>query len=75
VQRITTSNKLNDQEKQDKLKALAEVNQEVSAKFDSFQKTKLKAAIVQNGGTANPKQETSRTSPDSEQNEPVSFTI
>ena len=65
VQRITMS-KLADQEKQDKLKALAEVNGEVSAKFDSFQKTKLRAAIVQNGGTNNPKPEMSPPSVSSE---------
>ena len=65
VQRITMS-KLPDQEKQEKLKALADSNSEVSSKFDSFQKTKLRAAIVQNGGTNKPKPETSPPSVSSE---------
>ena len=74
VQRITMS-KLPDQDKQDKLKALAEVNSEVSSKFDSFQKTKLRAAIVQNGGTTNPKPETSLPSVNSEASDSESLSI
>ena len=70
VQRITMS-KLPDQEKQEKLKALADSNSEVSSKFDSFQKTKLRAAIVQNGGTNNPKPETSPPSVSSEASDNV----
>ena len=62
VQRITMSEKLSEEQKQDKLKSLAEVNKEVTAKFDSFQKTKLRTAIIQNGGTSNPKPETSPSS-------------
>ena len=62
VRRVTTSNKIADAEKSEKLKALAEVNKEVTAKFDSFQKTKLRTAIIQNGGTSNPKPETSPSS-------------
>ena len=66
VQRISMSDKLSAEQKQDKIKALAEVNSEVTVKFDSFQKTKLRAAIVQNGGTNNPKPETSLPSVNSE---------
>jgi len=66
VQRITMSDKLSPEAKQDKLKQLAEVNGEVSSKFDSFQKTKLRTAIIQNGGTSNPKPETSPPSVNSE---------
>ena len=61
VQRITMS-KLSEAEKQDKLKALAESNKQVSDTFDSFQKAKLRTAIIQNGGTSNPKPETSLSS-------------
>lgn len=71
VQRISMSEKISPEAKQDKLKALAEVNSEVSSKFNSFDKTKLKAAIVQNGGTANPKQETSQQSATPEVSEDV----
>ena len=71
VQRISMSEKISPEAKQDKMKALAEVNSEVSSKFNSFDKTKLKAAIVQNGGTANPKQETSQQSATPEVSEDV----
>lgn len=75
VRRITQSPKLSDVDKVAKLKSLAEVNAQVTVNFDSFQKAKLKTAIIQNGGTANPKPDASQTSPDLEQNEPASSTI
>ena len=71
VQRITLSAKLSDAEKQAKLKALAEANAEVSARFDSFQKTKLRTAIIQNGGSSNPKPQTSQQSAGQEASEDV----
>lgn len=71
VQRITLSAKLSDAEKQDKLKALAEANAEVSAKFDSIQKAKLRTAIIQNGGSSNPKPQTSQPSAGQEASEDV----
>lgn len=75
VQKVFLSTKITAEEKQEKLKALAEVNSEVSSKFDSFQKTKLRAAIVQNGGTTNPKPETSLPSVNSEASDSESLSI
>lgn len=75
VQKVFLSTKITAEEKQEKLKALAEVNSEVSSKFNSFQKTKLRAAIVQNGGTTNPKPETSLPSVNSEASDSESLSI
>lgn len=64
VKRIVDSPKLTDEQKQEKLKKLSETNTVVTEEFNSFMKIKLKSAVVQAGGTANPKSEQSPSSVD-----------
>ena len=59
VSRITSSEKLTDHDKADKLAKLKEVNMSVTTDFDSFHKVKLKGEIVKAGGSVDPKQESS----------------
>ena len=66
VARIMSSDKLVDADKQDKLRKLSEVNQPVTAGFDSFHKVKLKGEIVKAGGSVDPKPESSPSQADSE---------
>ena len=69
VSRIMSSDKLVDADKQDKLRKLSEVNQPITAGFDSFHKIKLKGEIVKAGGSVDPKPESSPSQADSELSE------
>ena len=64
-----SSDKLVDADKQDKLRKLSEVNQPITAGFDSFHKIKLKGEIVKAGGSVDPKPELSPSQADSELSE------
>ena len=69
VKKIVDSTKLSDEAKQDKIKSLAEANQEVTSEFDSYHKLKLRSELVLAGATANPKQEASPSNQEVEPNE------
>ena len=66
VNRIMSSDKLVDADKQDKLRKLSEVNKPITQQFDSFTRVKLKGEIVKAGGSVDPKQESSPSQADSE---------
>ena len=65
VKKITSSDKLSEQAKLDKLKALADANTEVTSDFDSFHKLKLKGEMVKAGASVSPKPEASPSNQDS----------
>lgn len=69
VQKVTSSPKLTGGQKEEKLKDFAEANEKVTSHFDSFSKIKLKGAIVNAGGTANPKSDSSPSSQSLKPNE------
>lgn len=71
VKKIVDSPKLNEQAKAEKLKNLAEANEEVTSEFDSYHKTKLKGSIVLAGGTVSPKSEASQFVEDMGANEKI----
>ena len=70
VKKIMDSTKLSDEAKGEKLIKLSESNMEVTDKFDSFHKLKLKGEMVKAGASVSPKPEVSLSSQDSELNEP-----
>ena len=71
VARIVQSQKFSLAQKEDKLTALAECNKVVTENFNSLDKVKLRAAIVNAGGSASPKQDKSQQPPDLGHNEPI----
>lgn len=69
VKKIMDNGKLTGFQKEEKLKALAEANMEVTADFDSFHKLKLRGEMVKAGASVSPKSEASPSNQDSEPNE------
>ena len=69
ISRIVNSTKLSDAEKQEKMRGLASVNNDVVDSFDSYSRVKLKASIVNAGGTVDPKPQQSLDSADMEPKE------
>jgi hypothetical protein len=69
VKKIMDSTKLSDEAKGEKLIKLSESNMEVTDKFDSFHKLKLKGEMVKAGASVSPKSEVSPSNQDSEPNE------
>jgi hypothetical protein len=69
LKKIMDSPKLTNEVKQEKVKALAEANLNVTTNFDSFQKLKIRAALSTAGVSQNPKPEAPPFNPDSELNE------
>ncbi len=64
VNRIVSSQKFSLEEKTSKLEALSTCNTGVTENFSSFNKIKLKAAIVTAGGQSSPKPDMSQQPPD-----------
>jgi hypothetical protein len=69
VKKITDNGRLTDFQKEEKLKALAEANMEVTSDFDSFHKIKLRGEMVKAGASVSPKSEASPSNQDLEPNE------
>lgn len=69
VKKIVESQKLSDEAKQEKIKQLAECNQEVTSEFDAYHKVKLRSELVLAGASVSPKPEASPSNQDSEHNE------
>lgn len=72
VKKIVESPKLSEEAKQEKIKQLAEANQEVTSEFDAYHKVKLRSELVLAGATLSPKQEASPSSQEVEPNETTS---
>jgi hypothetical protein len=65
VSRIIQSQKFSVEEKTNKLERLSDSNKSVTEGFGTEHRVKLKASIVQSGGTVSPKPDKSQSPPDS----------
>ena len=72
LRRIMSSSKLSDEERTQKVAALAEANKPVTEGFDTFQRVKIRAELAKVGVNQHPKSEASPSTPDSEVNEQTS---
>ena len=64
LKRIMASSKLNDEQRTEKVTALAEANKPVTEGFDTFQKMKIRAELAKAGVNQHPKPEASPSIPD-----------
>ena len=71
LKKIMSSPKLTDEQRTEKVAALAEANMPITQNFDTFQKVKIRAELAKAGVNQHPKQEASPSNPDSEPNEPA----
>jgi len=71
VSRIMESKKFTLAQKEDKLTTLADCNKDITEDFTSMERVKLKARIVESGGTASPKSDKSHPEADSHLKEQI----
>jgi len=71
VSRIMESKKFTLAQKEDKLTALADCNKDITENFSSMERVKLKARIVESGGSASPKSVKSHPEADSHLKEQI----
>jgi len=69
--KVMNSIKLTDEQRSEKITALAAANQDITAHFSSFDKIKIKAELSKVGVTLNPKPPASPLGADLEHNEPI----
>ena len=69
--KVMQSAKLTDEQRSEKITALAAANQDITAHFSSFDKIKIKAELSKVGVTLNPKPPASPLGADLEHNEPI----
>ena len=69
--KVMQSAKLTDEQRSEKISALAAANQDITAHFSSFDKIKIKAELSKVGVTLNPKPPASPLGADLEHNEPI----
>ena len=71
LKKIMASSKLNDEQRTEKVAALAEANKPVTENFDTFQKVKIRAELAKAGVNQHPKPEASPSNQEPEPNEPT----
>jgi hypothetical protein len=69
--RVMQSAKLTDEQRTEKIAALADANKEVTEKFNSFDKIKIRAELAKVGVNLNPKSAASQFVADMEANEKI----
>ena len=69
--KVMQSTKLTDEQRSEKITALAAANQDITAHFSSFDKIKIKAELSKVGVNLNPKPPASPLGADLEHNEPI----
>ena len=69
--KVMQSNKLTDEQRTEKIAALAEANKEITEKFSSFDKIKIRGELAKVGVNLNPKSQASQFVADMEANEKI----